>query len=89
MKTISESEGYFLLCEFEDGWGMEDIDSEEQLYLYCIEALYIPEEKIEDLNLSDTYCLEINLKDLDKEDLDEDWYVNLLRISKMNNKYSF
>lgn len=82
MKTSNEPEKYFLISEFEEGWGMEDIDSEEQLYYYCMEALFIPEEKIEELNLDNNYCLEIQVKDIGIDDITEDWYVNLLKISK-------
>lgn len=82
MKTNNEPERYFLISEFEEGWGMEDIDSEEQLYYYCMEALFIPEEKIEELNLDNNYCLEIQVKDIGIDDITEDWYVNLLKISK-------
>ena len=84
---MSEPERYFLISEFEDGWGMDDVDSEEQLYYYCTEALYIPEEKIEELNFDDSYNLEISLQDLQVDDLFEDWYVNLVKISKESQRY--
>lgn len=82
MKLITEPEKYFLISEFEDGWGMDDVNSEEQLYYYCTEALYIPEEKIEEVNFDDSFNLEISLQDLELEDFSEDWYVNLIKISK-------
>lgn len=79
---MKEFERYFLIEEFEDGWGMEDdFICEEQLFEYCTEALFIPDEKIEELNMI-TGELEIVLKDLELEDMNEDWYVNLLKNSK-------
>ena len=81
---MKELERYFLLDEFEDGWGMEDgFICEEQLFEYCTEALFIPEEKIDELNMIGTE-LEIDLKDLELEDINDDWYVNLVKYSKDN-----
>lgn len=60
---------------------MEDIQCEEQLYDYCIEALYIPEEKIEELNEKDNN-LEIILCNLEIDDIAEDWYINLQKTSR-------
>ena len=82
MKNINEFQNYFIIKEFDEGWGMEDVDSIEQLYIYCMEVLFIPEEKIEDLNLDYNNNLEIILKDLEVDDTTEDWYVNLRKISK-------
>jgi len=78
---MKEFERYFLIDNFEEGWGIEVADCEEQLIDYCIEALFIPEEKIEELNMVDTE-MEIVLKDLEIEDVNDDWYVNLLKNSK-------
>ncbi|BAK72725.1 MAG: hypothetical protein AB7S49_05080 [Arcobacter sp.] len=81
---MKDLEKYFLIEDFEDGWGMEDeFICEEQLFDYCVEALFIPDEKIEELNMIDGE-LEIFLKDLDVEDISEDWYVNLIKNSKDN-----
>ncbi len=81
---MKELEKYFLINEFEEGWGMEDeFICEEQLFDYCTEALFIPDEKIEELNMIDDE-LEIVLKDLELDDLGEDWYVNLQKSSKDN-----
>jgi hypothetical protein len=81
---MKELEKYFLIDEFEEGWGMEDeFICEEQLFDYCTEALFIPDEKIEELNMIDNE-LEIVLKDLELDDLAEDWYVNLQKSSKDN-----
>lgn len=81
---MKELERYFLIDEFEDGWGMEDeFICEEQLFEYCIEALFIPEEKIDELNMIGSE-LEIVLRDLELEDINDDWYVNLVKNSKDN-----
>lgn len=82
MKIVNEPEKYFVISEFEEGWGMDDVECEEQVYDYCIEVLFIPEEKIDDLSMNDESNLEINLTDLEYEDIAEDWYVNLCKLSK-------
>ena len=84
MKRVNEPENYFVVRHFEEGWGMEDVGCEEQAYDYCIEVLFIPEDKIENLAINTDAELEINLIDLDDDDLSEDWYVNLFRMSKEN-----
>ena len=68
---MKEFEKYFIIDEFEDGWGMENVESEEQLYDYCTEVLFIPDDKIEELNMKD-----------DELDINDDWYVNLLKNAK-------
>ncbi|MCT7570004.1 hypothetical protein [Aliarcobacter butzleri] len=78
---MKEFEKYFIINEFEDGWGMENVESEEQLYDYCTEVLFIPDDKIEELNMKDDE-LEIILADLENEDINDDWYVNLLKNAK-------
>lgn len=87
MKKVGEPEKYFLISEFEEGWGMEDVVCEEQLLTYCTEVLFIPEEKIEELNMDENYCLEIILQDLEEDDILDDWYVNLLKSSRENYRY--
>ncbi|WP_206732306.1 hypothetical protein [Halarcobacter mediterraneus] len=82
MKNVTEPERYFIISDFEEGWGMEEVQCEEQLYDYCVEALFIPEDKIEELNMNDSYSLEVTLNNIELEDLGEDWYVNLMKISK-------
>ncbi|EFU70204.1 hypothetical protein [Aliarcobacter butzleri] len=78
---MKEFEKYFIIDEFEDGWGMENVESEEQLFDYCTEVLFIPDDKIEELNMKDDE-LEIILADLENEDINDDWYVNLLKNAK-------
>ncbi|RXJ60930.1 hypothetical protein CRV04_00735 [Candidatus Marinarcus aquaticus] len=73
---MNDHERYFIINEFEEGWGMEDIVCEEQLFDYCIEVLFIPEKKIEELNMTHE-GLEIILHNLKINDLTEDWYVHL------------
>ena len=82
MKAVNEPESYFVIREFEEGWGMDDVECEEQIYDYCLEVLFIPEDKIEDLSMNADSDLEINLTDLEYEDVTEDWYINLFKISK-------
>lgn len=78
---MKEFEKYFIIDEFEDGWRMENVESEEQLYDYCTEVLFIPDDKIEELNMKDDE-LEIILAGLESEDINDDWYVNLLKNAK-------
>jgi len=80
---MKEIEKYFLISDFEEGWGMDEVVCEEQLIDYCSEVLFVPDEKIEDLNMR-ADNLEIILKDLEMDDVGEDWYVNLLKSSKDN-----
>lgn len=82
MKKFNEPERYFIIDEFEEGWGMDDIVCEEQLFDYTIEVLLVPDEKIEELAMNESYSLEITLKDLNIDDISEDWYVNLRKLSK-------
>ncbi|WP_121626237.1 hypothetical protein [Poseidonibacter antarcticus] len=78
---MKEFEKYFLMDNFEEGWGVQTADCEELLIDYCIEALFIPEEKIEELTMVEGE-MEIVLKDLEIDDVNDDWYVNLLKNSK-------
>lgn len=78
---MKEDERYFLINKFEDGWGMENPSCEEQLFDYCTNALFVPEENIEELTMTSD-GLEIVLKDLELEDINDDWYVSLYKTSK-------
>lgn len=73
-------ETYFLLTSFEDGWREEEFVYDEVVLDYCVEVLEIPEDKIEEATYSQE-GIEINLTSLEKEDLIDDWYVNLHKIS--------
>ena len=82
LKVVNEPEKYFVIREFEEGWGMDEVECEEQVYDYCFEVLFVPEEKIEDLSINEDSHLEISLTDLEYEDVTEDWYANLFKMSK-------
>ena len=73
-------EEYFLISEFEDGFVVDDFIYEDAAIEYCNTALDIPVEKIQSTVLG-TEGLEICLSGLDTEDLQDDWFVNLCRIS--------
>ena len=73
-------ETFFLLTTFEDGWREEEFVYDEVVFDYCVEVLAIPEEKIEEATYTNE-GIEINLIALEKEDLIDDWYVNLHKIS--------
>ena len=85
---MKEIERYFVINSFEDGWGIDEYSYDELLYDYCTEALFIPYEKIEELNM-EAHGLEILLCDLELEDILEDWYVNLVKSSsdRTNTRY--
>ena len=82
LKVVNEPEKYFVIREFEEGWGMDEVECEEQIFDYCLEVLFIPEEKIDDLAMNEDSHLEISLTDLEYEDVTEDWYANLFKMSK-------
>lgn len=73
-------ERYFVINEFEEGYHQEEFIYEETMFEYCTEALYIPEDKIEELEYKDSN-IEIYLSNLDEEDITDDWYVNLCKNS--------
>ena len=76
---MEDFEKCIVIDKFEDGWGIDEFYHEDLLYDYCIEVLYIPEEKIEELTMQ-SFGLEIILRDLTKDDLAEDWYTYLKKI---------
>lgn len=80
--TIMENkmEEYFLISEFEDGYDIEDLAHEDAALEYCSTALYIPIEKIQNTSLT-SEGLELSLFNLNSEDIQDDWFVNLCRIS--------
>ncbi|MCV6607986.1 MAG: hypothetical protein OIF32_07235 [Campylobacterales bacterium] len=81
----AEIEHYFVIEEFEDGWDIdiEHYDSvyEDKLLDYCMEVLFIPEEKIKELSMTNI-GMEIFLEDLDYDDITDDWYAELMSVSK-------
>lgn len=74
-------ENIFLVNRFEDGWGTNELSDLDAQEAYCIYALEIPDEKIYGTEMLDS-GLEIILTDLEKSELNEDWYVNLYRLSR-------
>jgi hypothetical protein len=73
-------ETYFLITNFEDGWREEEFIYDEVVFEYCTEALDIPDDKIKEAVYT-SEGIEITLMDLEKEDVIDDWYVNLHKIS--------
>jgi len=78
---MRELEKYFLIDSFEDGWGIDEYAYDEMLFDYCTEVLFIPPEKIDELQMLGEY-LEISLCDLEVDDTMEDWYINLIKLNK-------
>lgn len=82
---MRELEKYFIVKSFEDGWGIDEYAHEDLLFDYCLEVLFIPEEKIDELQMLGR-MLEITLHNLEIEDTSEDWYLNLHKINtELNN----
>ncbi len=75
-------ESVFLVNKFESGWDMvtleEDVYAQEE---YCLEVLEIPDEKIYGTEMIGKGLMEVVLTDIQKTELEEDWYVNLNRVS--------
>jgi hypothetical protein len=70
-----------MIKKFDDGWDINqltnDIYAQEE---YCIEALEIPDEKIYGTEMVANGLLEVVLTDIQKNELNEDWYINLMRV---------
>jgi len=73
-------EEYFLIKEFEDGYNIDDLVYDDAAQEYCSTALDIPSEKIQSTTMQ-ADGLELSLYNLDSDDLQDDWFVNLCRIS--------
>ncbi len=75
-------ESIFLIKTIEEGWDIEslmcDTYAQEE---YCTQSLEIPDEKIYGTEMIGTGLLEVVLTDLAEDELSEDWYINLMRIS--------
>lgn len=75
-------ESVFVINKFENGWDMtemfNDIYAQEE---YCTLALEIPDEKIYGTEMIGNGLLEVVLTDIQKNELCEDWYINLTRVS--------
>ena len=72
-------ENIFLFNEFEDGWDINDLQDIDAQEAYCVYALEIPDEKIYGTEILDSK-LEITLKDIVINEINEDLYINLHRI---------
>lgn len=72
---------FVTLNEFEDGWDIDKYAHEDLLYEYCLDALFIPEDNLDELAMNDNGILEIVFKDLELEDLREDWFTYLQKIA--------
>lgn len=73
-------ERYFVVTQFEDGWREEEFIYDESALEYCVQALDIPIDKIDEINYN-SLGMEISLNGLNEEDIIDDWYVNLHKIS--------
>ncbi|MFT7879309.1 MAG: hypothetical protein ABXS91_02855 [Sulfurimonas sp.] len=75
-------ESVFMIKKFDDGWELselaQDTYAQEE---YCIEALEIPDEKIYGTEMIGRGLLEVVLTDIQQNELSEDWYINLTRVS--------
>jgi len=75
-------ESIFLVTRFEDGWDVIDLESDVYTQEeYCVDVLEIPDEKIYGTEMIGNGLLEIVLTDIQKAELEEDWYINLDRLS--------
>jgi len=74
-------ESIFVVNRFESGANIaalyDDVYAQES---YCIDVLEIPDEKIYGTEMIGKDLLEVVLSDIEKEELNEDWYVNLHRV---------
>lgn len=77
MKNIKK---FMLINQFEDGWGIDKYAEFDLLFEYCIDALFIPEENIEELSMIENN-MEILFKNLELDDLSEDWFTNLKKLA--------
>ncbi len=72
-------ENIFLIKKFDDGWDMRDLHDIDTQEAFCIDSLEIPDEKIYGTEIVGK-SLEIILTDISKNEISEDWYVNLNRL---------
>lgn len=74
-------ESVFIVKKFDSGWELNDLYNDVYAQEeYCIEALEIPDEKIYGTEMIAKGMLEIVLTDIKKDELNEDWYINLSRV---------
>lgn len=75
-------ESIFVVNRFESSFNVaklyDDVYAQES---YCIDVLDIPDEKIYGTEMIGKGLLEVVLSDIAKEEVNEDWYINLHRVS--------
>ncbi|HHD79922.1 MAG TPA: hypothetical protein ENK98_09890 [Epsilonproteobacteria bacterium] len=75
-------ESIFVVKKFEEGWDTEELIHDTFIQEeYCIHALEIPDDKIYGTEMIGNGLLEIVLTDISKNELNDDWYINLSRVS--------
>lgn len=67
----------FLIRSLDSGWDWPDIYSEDDVELYCLEELEVPQEHIDEVKCLNK-AFQLTLKRQRSYHRD-DWYVNLLR----------
>lgn len=72
-------EEFFIIKIGEDEYSSH-LEYDDMAFEYCIDILEIPEEKIEYVTIVEE-SIELSLKNLINEDIGDDWYVNLYKIS--------
>lgn len=77
MKTLRR---FMVIDDFEEGWGIDKYADYDLLYEYCIDALFVPEENIDELSMNGE-SMEIVFKELLMDDLSEDWFTNLKKMA--------
>jgi len=73
---------YFVMTMLEGGWTWQDFQVDGMDFEYCTTVLDIPEESIDYIEVFDK-SIEIQLLD-DPEIANEDWYVQLITLSKVS-----
>ena len=75
-------ESIFVVNRFESDFNVAELyDNVYAQESYCIDVLDIPDEKICGTEMIGKGLLEVILSDISTEELDEDWYINLHRVS--------
>lgn len=75
-------ERIFVVNRFENNFNVAELyDNVYAQESYCIDILEIPDEKIYGTEMIGKGLLEIVLSDIDRAEVNEDWYLNLNRVS--------
>ncbi len=67
----------FVISDLDNGWGWQDIYSDNDVETYCLEELDVPEEHIDQIKCYNN-AFQLTLK-RQRNYRNEDWYVNLTR----------